>query len=767
MSKLVDVEVTEQKTNGVIVKILEDNRAGRIRLRELSWDRSVRSIPKMPNVGEILKAKIIRDRRKARYVELSLRQLDDPWEEVEEEIKIDHVVRGEIVNIRRYGAFVQLKPGFDAILRPEDVPLRPGQLPKDKLSIGDQIEAVVTTVDIKRHKIAISLIKRLQQLNNMTAEERRPIQLERLGCIDKTGEIENTVAIDAEQKGSHRYHEAIQWPEKILVIDDDEESLETICEFLEKKLSSEVVRALTGNEAVQQVLSDPSIGLAVIDRNLGMETGRQIAQKLLQYSRDLPILFTSRAALHNGDYISLDGRRFLFTEKEPEVIVDSIEKLCQGYWEKINDPGSVALAGQGSFLDQLGMSAFAQQTLADTLSQMLSDLRAETQATRCMVLEVDSVNKAVSLLAVEPPLEEKFQKEFLDGLYYSPVQNVVEDELNFYLENIKPWNKRFQHFRPLFPIKACYGVPLKIPGLVTRHALFLLDEQRTSLGSQNLEQTRLTAKFIQMALERDILLTYMRRYEKRYSRGKLLDSFAHEIANKLDGLASLTMSLKHNVQKTKFSEDTQKRTRWLSNVEDIAGEISEAKTEMSEMAKAYQSLASGVLDCVDVNQVVKSVKLRMDMKASELGSEIHLIMPSFLPEAYVIQSRLEQSITNLVLNAIQQIAAQRKFFNEVRKERPSFDILEHGQIILQTRYNQAQPLFPIQILVVDTGPGIHYQQQESIFLLDTTSRQEGHGVGLYHSRNLIETMGGRIRLIDSLMFIGSAFVIELPAFREK
>lgn len=95
MSKIVEVEVTEHKANGILVKVLEDdNRMGRIRFRELSWDKSVSAVPPMPEVGEEIRAKIIRDKRSARYIDISTREVTDPWKGAEEMYKIGQVVRG-------------------------------------------------------------------------------------------------------------------------------------------------------------------------------------------------------------------------------------------------------------------------------------------------------------------------------------------------------------------------------------------------------------------------------------------------------------------------------------------------------------------------------------------------------------------------------------------------------------------------------------------------------------------------------------------------
>ena len=765
MSKIVDVEVTEHRGNGIVVKILENNRMGRIRLRELSWNQSVSAITPKPEVGEKFKAKIIRDKKGKRYIDLSIRQLTDPWKAAKDKYKIGQVVRGEVVNIRNFGAFVQIEPGIIALARPEDIPLLSTQLPYTVLSIGDQVQGIITKVDKAKQKIAISIIEYLRELSFKPAEKRREIQLELLRNNEYAEEIENTQDnIDDEQKVTHLYRSPIPRLEKILVVDDEKNILDEICKHIESKSDAKIVGVQSGKEAIQEIRIDKAIGLAIIDIGLKNETGQDVAKKIRQIRPDLPIIFMSGDPQNSGEYIKINERKSLCVEKEFDDIVDQINKLRTGYWEKIEGADAVAFSGKGNFIHQLGMTAFAQRPLSEVLTQLLSKLRVETQVTRCMILEVDSVNKTVSMLAVEPALEESMEKAFLDGLYYSPVQNVVEDETNFYRKDIYEWNKRFEPFRPIFPFKTCFGVPLNMPGLITRHALFLLDDEKLEFSSEIFEQARLTANFIQAALERNMLLKYMRRYEKRYSRGQLLDSFVHELKNKLDGLSTFAEVLTNDIQNVRRSTNSQERLRWLLDAEEVIEDISATKDEMAEISNAYQSMASGKLEEVDVNEVVEKVKLQLKMMASENKTEIHFINPSPIPFAKAIESRLEQVITNLTLNAIQQISAKISFYETIRKGDPSFALEKYGQVILKTQYI-SQSSYPIQILVIDTGPGIHYQQQEDIFLLDTTTRQKGHGLGLYHSRNLVERMGGRIRLIDSLMFIGSSFVIELPEFQ--
>jgi hypothetical protein len=72
----------------------------------------------------------------------------------------------------------------------------------------------------------------------------------------------------------------------------------------------------------------------------------------------------------------------------------------------------------------------------------------------------------------------------------------------------------------LLEYKAYYGLPLAIPGMVTRQALFLLDENHPTIESQAKEKVRIAGDFVRVALERATILNYMHRYERRYSKVK-------------------------------------------------------------------------------------------------------------------------------------------------------------------------------------------------------------------------------------------------------
>jgi len=68
----------------------------------------------------------------------------------------------------------------------------------------------------------------------------------------------------------------------------------------------------------------------------------------------------------------------------------------------------------------------------------------------------------------------------------------------------------------------------------------------------------------------------------------------------------------------------------------------------------------------------------------------------------------------------------------------------------------------IQILVSDTGPGIHKCDWERIFEPGVSSKPEGTGMGLYICKDTVENLGGTIRVAQSILFVGTTFEVLLP-----
>jgi small subunit ribosomal protein S1 len=88
---------------------------------------------------------------------------ENPWDRVAEKYPPGSVVRGKVRNIANYGAFVEIEEGIDGLLHVSDLSwTKKVGHPSEVLKKGDDVEAVVLSVDQEKQRIALSL-KHLQE----------------------------------------------------------------------------------------------------------------------------------------------------------------------------------------------------------------------------------------------------------------------------------------------------------------------------------------------------------------------------------------------------------------------------------------------------------------------------------------------------------------------------------------------------------------------------------------------------------------------------
>jgi signal transduction histidine kinase len=170
---------------------------------------------------------------------------------------------------------------------------------------------------------------------------------------------------------------------------------------------------------------------------------------------------------------------------------------------------------------------------------------------------------------------------------------------------------------------------------------------------------------------------------------------------------------------------------------------------LSSISNLYLDLARDEKEGkIDVNQMVRAIAVSMAPMAAQKGTEIYTRIDDELPSVRSIRVRLEQIFFNLMLNAVQLLG---KAPPKARKPR----------LLVETSYEPRSSL-PVKIRFIDDGPGIHRQQFDWIFRMGTSTREGGAGLGLFISKGLAESLGGRLTIEDSVIFVGSTFLVELP-----
>ncbi len=135
---------------------------GLLHITDLSWGR-VNHPSELIGLDDNLTVKIIDFDEDKKRVSLGLKQLTpDPWENVEESYPEGIKISGKIVSMTNYGVFIEIEPGIEGLLHVSEMSwARQGKNPSEMFSLGDEVEAIVLTVDTEERKIGLGA-KQLQ-----------------------------------------------------------------------------------------------------------------------------------------------------------------------------------------------------------------------------------------------------------------------------------------------------------------------------------------------------------------------------------------------------------------------------------------------------------------------------------------------------------------------------------------------------------------------------------------------------------------------------
>ena len=129
---------------------------GLLHNEEASWEDN-KKCKELFKKGDEIEVKIIKIDDEKENISLSVKDLiESPAKKFQSTHKIGDIVNGKIKDIKDFGIFIKLEDGLDGLIRNEDF----GPLNLDEVNKGDEIEAVVTNIDIKRNRVRLS-IKRL------------------------------------------------------------------------------------------------------------------------------------------------------------------------------------------------------------------------------------------------------------------------------------------------------------------------------------------------------------------------------------------------------------------------------------------------------------------------------------------------------------------------------------------------------------------------------------------------------------------------------
>ncbi|MBI5516759.1 MAG: 30S ribosomal protein S1 [Deltaproteobacteria bacterium] len=131
---------------------------GLLHITDMSWGR-VQHPNEVFQVGDEVTVKVLKYNAETERVSLGLKQtMEDPWNHAAEAYPEGKKVRGKVVSITDYGAFVELEPGIEGLVHVSEMSwTKRVKHPKNVLNVNDEIETQVLEVDAKAKRISLSI----------------------------------------------------------------------------------------------------------------------------------------------------------------------------------------------------------------------------------------------------------------------------------------------------------------------------------------------------------------------------------------------------------------------------------------------------------------------------------------------------------------------------------------------------------------------------------------------------------------------------------
>jgi len=150
--------VTRVADFGAFVE-LEPGIEGLIHISEMSWVKKVRKPSDLVKPGETVEAVILGVNASERRMSLGLKQaLGDPWTDAAQKFPTGSVVEGPVVNIMKFGAFVQVAEGIEGMIHVSDISAEKRiNHPQDVLRVGQTVKAQVLELDVEKRRLKLGM----------------------------------------------------------------------------------------------------------------------------------------------------------------------------------------------------------------------------------------------------------------------------------------------------------------------------------------------------------------------------------------------------------------------------------------------------------------------------------------------------------------------------------------------------------------------------------------------------------------------------------
>jgi 4-hydroxy-3-methylbut-2-enyl diphosphate reductase len=135
---------------------------GLLHISEISWGK-LKHPEEVLSIGEKINFKILSMNEEKEKISLGLKQnTPEPWSVIDEKYEVGQVIEGKVVQIKEYGAFVELEPGLDGLVHISEVAHKRVNDISEELTVGQTVDAKILEIDTERKRISLSIKQTLE-----------------------------------------------------------------------------------------------------------------------------------------------------------------------------------------------------------------------------------------------------------------------------------------------------------------------------------------------------------------------------------------------------------------------------------------------------------------------------------------------------------------------------------------------------------------------------------------------------------------------------
>lgn len=130
---------------------------GMIHITELSWKR-IKNPAEVVSVGDNVEVYVKDFDEETKKISLGYKKTEDnPWEILKNTYNVDDVIKGKVISLPAFGAFVNIIDGIDGLVHISQISNKRINKPADVLKVGDEVEAKIVAIDYENKRVSLSM----------------------------------------------------------------------------------------------------------------------------------------------------------------------------------------------------------------------------------------------------------------------------------------------------------------------------------------------------------------------------------------------------------------------------------------------------------------------------------------------------------------------------------------------------------------------------------------------------------------------------------